>query len=284
MAVLPSNDGHPEQLAIVNVGDSRVYLARQGELTRATVDHSYVQELLATGHITEAEARAHPRRNIVTRALGIEPNVRVDSWMMPLVRGDRFVLCSDGLVDEVDDDEIHEIIRREGQPQSCADALVAAALEHGGRDNVTVIVVDVVDGIDPEVIASIPDDATDDDTVTLTRRELVADEDPVTLEQPALAAAGGASTGRRITLKTFLMFLGGVAALVLVVVLIAVAFSGGDDETPSPTVPTTVASTEPDATEPDTTDDDTTTSVSRTTVPRTTIDSSTVGTSNSPSP
>lgn len=272
VAVLPSNDGHPEQLAIVNVGDSRVYLARQGELTRATVDHSYVQELLATGHITEAEARAHPRRNIVTRALGIEPTVRVDSWMMPLVRGDRFVLCSDGLVDEVDDEEIHEIILRETQPQACADALTATAIDHGGRDNVTVIVVDVVDGIDPEVIAGIPDDATDDDTVTLTRKELVADEDPVTLEQPVVAAAGGASTGRRITLKMFLTFVGAVAALVLVVVLIAVVFSGEDDQpstpdtTEQPTETTASTSTDPD--------DDTTT-VEGTTVPPATTNSST---------
>ena len=153
VAVLPAADGRPDQLAIVNVGDSRVYLRRQGELTRATVDHSYVQELLATGHITEAEARAHPRRNIVTRALGIEPTVRVDSWLMPMVRGDRFVLCSDGLVDEVDDDEIHEIIASQTKPQDCADSLVAAAVGHGGRDNVTVIVVDVLDGLDPDTVA-----------------------------------------------------------------------------------------------------------------------------------
>ena len=110
IAVMPPDDTRPEQFAVVNVGDSRAYLARNGELTRATVDHSYVQELLATGHITEQEARAHPRRNIVTRALGIEPSVRVDSWVLPVVRGDRFMVCSDGLVDEVDDDEIKTIV------------------------------------------------------------------------------------------------------------------------------------------------------------------------------
>ena len=87
--------------ALVNVGDSRTYLLRHGRLRRVTIDHSYVQELVATGHITDDEARTHPRRNIVTRALGIDPTVRVDAWTLPLVRGDRFVLCSDGLVDEV---------------------------------------------------------------------------------------------------------------------------------------------------------------------------------------
>ncbi len=95
-----------EALVLANVGDSRTYLFRHGRLRRVTVDHSYVQELVSTGHITEAEARDHPRRNIITRALGIEPDVRIDWWTLPLVRGDRFVLCSDGLVDEVDDDDI----------------------------------------------------------------------------------------------------------------------------------------------------------------------------------
>ena len=98
-------DGHV--LGIANVGDSRSYVLRHGRLRQVTVDHSFVQELVAEGAITRAEARLHPRRNIVTRALGIEPGVRVDSWTMPIIRGDRFVLCSDGLVDEIDDDADH---------------------------------------------------------------------------------------------------------------------------------------------------------------------------------
>ena len=105
-----------EQLALVNVGDSRTYLLRHGRLRRVTVDHSYVQELVATGHITDDEARTHPRRNIVTRALGIDPAVRVDAWTLPLVRGDRFLLCSDGLVDEVRDDEIVDVLHDDHRP------------------------------------------------------------------------------------------------------------------------------------------------------------------------
>ena len=104
--MLRADESNVARFALVNVGDSRTYLLRDGELHRATVDHSYVQELVATGHITEDEARTHPRRNIVTRALGIEPTVRVDTWLLPMVHGDRFMLCSDGLVDEVDDDDI----------------------------------------------------------------------------------------------------------------------------------------------------------------------------------
>jgi protein phosphatase len=139
----------PEQLALVNVGDSRTYLLRHGRLRRVTVDHSYVQELVATGHITDDEARTHPRRNIVTRALGIDPAVRVDAWTLPLVRGDRFLLCSDGLVDEVRDDDIVTVLETVTDPQAAADELVASANRQGGRDNITVIVVDVVDGAEP---------------------------------------------------------------------------------------------------------------------------------------
>ena len=149
VAAMPGPDGGPGRLVVANVGDSRTYVYRSGRLRRVTVDHSYVQELVSTGHITEAEARSHPRRNIVTRALGIEPTVKVDTWVHGLVKGDRYVLCSDGLVDEVEDDEIAAILTANAQPQEAAEALVAAANASGGRDNVTVVVIDVLDGEDP---------------------------------------------------------------------------------------------------------------------------------------
>jgi PPM family protein phosphatase len=138
-----------ELFALINVGDSRTYLLRHGRLRRVTVDHSYVQELVTTGHITDDEARTHPRRNIVTRALGIDPSVRVDAWTLPIVRGDRFLLCSDGLVDEVRDDVISDVLTTISDTQRAADELVALANREGGRDNVTVVVVDVLDGAEP---------------------------------------------------------------------------------------------------------------------------------------
>ena len=82
------------------------------------MDHNYVQELVNTGLITDDEARTHPRRNIITRALGIDPTVRVDAWTLPIVRGDRFVLCSDGLSDEIHDSQIHQIISTITDPQA----------------------------------------------------------------------------------------------------------------------------------------------------------------------
>jgi protein phosphatase len=138
-----------EALVLANVGDSRTYLFRHGRLRRVTVDHSYVQELVATGHINEEEARFHPRRNIVTRALGIEPDVRVDWWTLPVIRGDRFILCSDGLVDEVGDDDISATVAAEIDPQRTAELLVDQANRAGGRDNITVVVVDIMSGDDP---------------------------------------------------------------------------------------------------------------------------------------
>ncbi|MCU1392857.1 MAG: putative serine/threonine protein phosphatase [Ilumatobacteraceae bacterium] len=149
VAVLKAQGSIPEQLVLLNVGDSRTYRFRLGRLQRVTVDHSYVQELVATGHITMEEARTHPRRNIVTRALGIEPNVRTDMWTLPLVRGDRFILCSDGLVDEVPDPEILDLVSTVEDPQSLSQQLVDLANRHGGRDNVTVVVLDVLDGAEP---------------------------------------------------------------------------------------------------------------------------------------
>ncbi|MEJ7562851.1 MAG: Stp1/IreP family PP2C-type Ser/Thr phosphatase [Ilumatobacteraceae bacterium] len=178
----PSGD---EALGLANVGDSRTYLFRHERLRRISIDHNYVQELIDAGHITPDEARNHPRRNIITRALGIEPSVRVDAWTMPLVRGDRFLLCSDGLVDEVTDDDIADVLATHTDPQRAAERLVEMANDAGGRDNITVVVVDVLDGaetpaadeIDLEPIWSTePDDEQAEDT---TEEVLVlADPDP----------------------------------------------------------------------------------------------------------
>ena len=133
-----------QQVALANVGDSRIYLARSGRFRQLSVDHSYVQELVTEGLITEEEARVHPRRNIVTRALGIDDRVAVDSWLIPLFAGDRFILCSDGLVDEVPTADIAALAAQQREPQMIADALVALAKRNGGRDNITVVVVDAV--------------------------------------------------------------------------------------------------------------------------------------------
>lgn len=184
-----------EMLAVANVGDSRTYLVRHGRLRQVTIDHSLVQEMVAEGAITRDEARHHPRRNIVTRALGIGPSTRVDSWPVPLIRGDRFVLCSDGLVDEVHDDDIADILASHpDDPQAAADALVDAANAAGGRDNITVVVVDVLTGDEPpeptEEIEVIPAwgadlDVTGEHPAPTTTDPVAADHEPAAADAPA---------------------------------------------------------------------------------------------------
>ena len=130
------------KVVVANVGDSRTYLWRHGELRQVTKDHSHVQSLVDRGAITRAEARVHFQRNIVLRAMGIESYVDVDTFPLDVEDGDRFIMCSDGLVDEAADDEIEVEIREATDVQDLADRLVDLANRNGGRDNTTVVVVD----------------------------------------------------------------------------------------------------------------------------------------------
>ena len=150
-------EGEEPRVLVANVGDSRAYLWRSGALSRLSVDHSYVQELVNEGIITPEAARVHPRRNIVTRALGINRSVMVDVFTHFVRTGDRIVLCSDGLVDEVADNEIARVLGQHTDPQETAEALVMVANTNGGRDNTTVIVVDVLDDVSEPLVTSVPD-------------------------------------------------------------------------------------------------------------------------------
>jgi protein phosphatase len=135
----------PEHLLVANVGDSRAYLFRDGGLTQLTDDHSVVAELVRDGRITAEEAEGHPQRNVITRVLGVYPRVTADLWPVDAVRGDRYLLCSDGLFNEVSNDQMAAVLRRLRDPNEAAAELVRLANEGGGRDNITVIVLDVVD-------------------------------------------------------------------------------------------------------------------------------------------
>ena len=154
VAVALVNEGNEDRLAIVNVGDSRVYLLRDGELEQLTTDHSLVQELVDDGQLTEAEATVHPQRHVLTRALGVDVDVNVDLLQVLPLKGDRLLLCSDGLVRELSDVQVASIMRRLADPDDAARELVSAANNRGGNDNVTVVIVDVVDDDDLAVTAS----------------------------------------------------------------------------------------------------------------------------------
>ncbi len=130
------SDGH---LAIAHVGDSRAYLLREGQLTRLTQDHSLVDELVRQGKLTEAQAAEHPQRSIITRALGPEPEVEVDTFSYPMQPADVVLLCSDGLTSMVAEDRVAEVMLSTASLQEAANRLIDEANEAGGRDNITVV-------------------------------------------------------------------------------------------------------------------------------------------------
>lgn len=142
-AALVHEQGIPYWL-VFNVGDSRTYLLHQGELAQVSIDHSEVQEMVDRGQITAEQAIVHPRRNIITRALGTGDDNEADFWLVPVNAGDRVLICSDGLTGEVRDEQIAEVLGRITDPQTAVQELVDAALRSGGRDNITVVLVDVL--------------------------------------------------------------------------------------------------------------------------------------------
>ncbi|TXK17286.1 PP2C family serine/threonine-protein phosphatase [Homoserinibacter sp. GY 40078] len=137
--------GGPPRFLVFNVGDSRVYGFEGNELIQITHDHSVVQELVDAGLIDAQDAEAHPESNVVTRALGFREDPQPDFWEIPLRAGMRLLLCSDGLTKELSASRIHLHLAARLSPAETAGALVDAALAAGGRDNVTVIVLDVLD-------------------------------------------------------------------------------------------------------------------------------------------
>jgi protein phosphatase len=137
-----------EHLILVNVGDSRAYVLDRvsRSLRQLTEDHSVVEEMVRQGELTPAEAAVHPHRHVLTRALGIESEVVLDVWDLEAPTGTRFLLCSDGLTNEVTDEEIADVLANAADPEQAVRELVGRALGHGGMDNVTVVVADVAEG------------------------------------------------------------------------------------------------------------------------------------------
>ena len=177
-AVVVEQMGMPYWL-VLNIGDSRTYRLSQGRFEQISVDHSEVQELVDAGEITAQEATVHPRRHVVTRALGTGDETEADYWLLPVEEGDRVLVCSDGLTGELADEDILRILSTVAQPQDAVDALIQAALRSGGRDNVTAIVVDASNV------------AHDDGAGTTAPRYSPGDTDEETLPRPL---ANGAVT------------------------------------------------------------------------------------------
>ena len=146
-------------IALAQVGDSRAYRYRDGALEQLTTDHSLVGELVRSGRLTEDEAAVHPHRSVITRALGTEPDVEVDTSTVDVAAGDLILLCSDGLSAMVRDDEIARVLEASAvDPGSAGEELVRAANAAGGDDNVTVVLFELVEGdptprVPPELVA-----------------------------------------------------------------------------------------------------------------------------------
>jgi len=138
--------GKTETWATLNIGDSRVYLLRDGTLVQVTTDHSVVQELVAAGRLSPEEAENHPYGNVITRAVGPSESVAPDYVHLEIVDGDRFVICSDGLTKELTDYGIQHFLGEHAAAADAVRAMLDAALENGGRDNITIVVLNVSRG------------------------------------------------------------------------------------------------------------------------------------------
>ncbi|KAF0206910.1 MAG: hypothetical protein FD171_2148 [Actinobacteria bacterium] len=131
------------RIVVAHVGDSRAYLLHLGTLSQITEDHSMVADMVRAGTLTPEEARVHPSRSVITRALGSDPNLLVDAFEVTAAPGDRLLLCSDGLTSMVEDEDIERIVAESPAPQTAVVRLLAAANDAGGQDNITAVVVDI---------------------------------------------------------------------------------------------------------------------------------------------
>jgi protein phosphatase len=216
------------RVALGHVGDSRAYRLRGGVLEQLTTDHSLVAELVQSGVLTPEEAERHPQRSAITRALGTEPSVEVESFTVEAEVGDLYLLCSDGLPTMVGDDEVSAAIEEAGRdPDAVAEALVAAANARGGEDNVTVVLFELVEG-DPAPTEAAPQAETtreareEEAAVTASQLEAPAGQREVSAVEPGTehgpAARSAAGDGEEADVRRHGAGPGGrVAAIALLV-------------------------------------------------------------------
>jgi len=199
-------DTASERVVFGHVGDSRAYRLRADELEQITTDHSLVAELVQSGVLTPEEAERHPQRSAITRAVGTERAIDADVFSVPGQPGDLFLLCSDGLTDMLSEDEIAEVLlAADRDPAAAAEALVAAANEHGGEDNITVVLFELEEGEPEEQPAQEDDDEHAAETDVLEE----------TQGDPAAVRTHGAGPGGRLAALAFIVVVLAVGALAL---------------------------------------------------------------------
>lgn len=212
-------------VAIGHVGDSRAYRLRDGVFEQLTPDHSLVGELVRSGRLSTEEAENHPHRSVITRAVGTEPTVEVETLTVAAAPGDLYLICSDGLTDIVRDEQIAELILSAAHdPDAAAEALVAAANRAGGIDNITVVLFEIIEGepapaSEPESVAE-PDEDTKEQAVVPEADALAepdaeaASEVPVVPDAVPVRRHGAGAGGRWLALLAILLALA-VAALII---------------------------------------------------------------------
>ena len=208
-----------DMVHVANVGDSRGYLLRQGELSQVTVDHSLVQELVDDGRLSPEDAERHPQRSVITRALGIDREVEFDLFTYKLQVGDRLLLCSDGLSDVVEPAQIRNVLLRVRNSHQAARKLVTVANEQGGPDNITVIVVDAVDEATAQAMEEGGDTTGDLAVGSATGALPVVDGDGAGGRSGRAARAKDRSVARHRRLQRFLV--AGIVVLVVAALLVA---------------------------------------------------------------
>jgi PPM family protein phosphatase len=212
-------DARAGTVAIGHVGDSRAYLLRGGSIEQLTTDHSLVAELMQSGVLTPEEAERHPQRSAITRALGTEETVEIDGFTISAEPGDVFLICSDGLSNMLSDDEIAAAIENAaGDPHDAADTLVRAANEHGGEDNVTVVLFEILGAEDSAPTAATPEPADESgpDTLEFLAAELEQETDDAEPTTGSTRRFGAGPGGRVAALLLVAAILGiGILAVYL---------------------------------------------------------------------
>ena len=215
------------QVAFGHVGDSRAYLIREGTMEQVTEDHSLVNELLKSGKLSPEEAETHPQRSVITRALGTDPDVDVDTFTIAAETGDLFLLCSDGLTDMVEEHAILELVERNrGDIDAALKALVKAANRGGGEDNITVVAFEISDALmhdgQTQEQALPPERARKvEDQETLDETDAVPVVDPMVISKDDIQEVAAQKRAKRrrwrrrvLAWLVLLLLLVGVAALV----------------------------------------------------------------------
>jgi protein phosphatase len=221
-------------LTIAHVGDSRAYLFRNGSLKRLTQDHSLVDELVRRGKLTEEQAAEHPQRSIITRALGPEPEVEVDTWTYPVRPDDVLMLCSDGLTSMISEDRVGEILASSDSLNAAAQALIDEANAAGGRDNITVVLfrVEEVEGAndgrtDQSTMVGAPAVAASRGGAAQARAAEPAPRIRAGRQSGGAPVATAGAVRERPTRRTLLRRHKAAAALIAVVIVLALIIAGG---------------------------------------------------------